>query len=126
MLIASARRDGTATFQHVRPGPHVVQRLCLGASELRVFAIGVLLALWAQASFEARRDADAHREIVAPLDVMLRGAPAVAAARVSTAACARLRIDQLDDALQSGSGDWTTMPAPELPETMRRGRIPPG
>lgn len=111
-------------LQRLRPGPRTIQRLRHWGSELLVVAIGVLLALWAQAWFEARRDAGTHRETLAQIDDMLRLALVVAAARVSADACARERISALDDALRSSNGQWTAMPAHGLPEAMRRSRFP--
>jgi hypothetical protein len=112
-------------FKRLRPGPGVIQRLRHWTSELLVVAIGVLLALWAQAWFEARRDADSHRETLVQLDRMFHRALVVAAARVSTADCARRRIAELDAALRVTDGQWNAMPIPDLPAPMRRGRFPP-
>jgi hypothetical protein len=112
-------------FKRLRPGPGVVQRLRHWTSELLVVAIGVLLALWAQAWFEARRDADSHRETIGQLDRMFHRAMVVAAARVSAADCARRRIAELDAALRATDGQWTAMPIPGLPAPMRGGQFPP-
>jgi hypothetical protein len=102
-----------------------MQRLRHWTSELLVVAIGVLLALWAQAWFESRRDADDHRETIAQIDRMFHRALVVAAARVSTADCARRRIAELDDALRASDGQWTALPIPGLPAPMRAGMFPP-
>jgi len=102
-----------------------MQRLRHWTSELLVVAIGVLLALWAQAWFEARRDADSHRETIGQLDHMFHRALVVAAARMSTADCARRRIAELDAALRASDGQWTAMPIPGLPPPMRSGQFPP-
>ena len=112
-------------FKRLWPGPGVVQRLRDWMSELLVVAIGVLLALWAQAWFEARRDADSHRETIGQLDRMFHRALVVAAARVSTSDCARQRIAELDAALRATSGQWTAMPIPGLPAPMRGSQFPP-
>lgn len=112
-------------FKRLRPGPQFVQRLRHWTSELLVVAIGVLLALWAQAWFESRRDADSHRETIAQLDRMFHRAMVVAAARVSTADCARQRIAELDAGLQASEGHWTAMPIPGLPPAMRGVQFPP-
>lgn len=112
-------------LERLRPGPRFIQRLQHWTSELLVVAIGVLLALWAQAWFESRRNADSHRETIAQLDRMFDRALVVAAARVSTADCARRRIAELDAALRASDGQWTAMPIPGLPDAMRGGAFPP-
>lgn len=93
--------------------------------ELIVVAIGVLLALWAQAWFEGRRDAESHRETVAQMDAVIRRTLAQTAARVSSDLCSQRRIAELDEALRSSTGQWTARALPNLPDRMVVGHFPP-
>jgi hypothetical protein len=94
-------------------------------TELAIVAIGVLLALWAQAWFEGRKESDVHRETVAQMDALFGRAQVQTAARVASSDCAIQRIAALDAALSASDGQWKAMPLPNLPEVMVTGHYPP-
>ncbi len=93
--------------------------------ELAIVVVGVLLALWAQAWFEGRKEASIHRETIEQMDELFRRALVQAAARVSSSDCSRLRIAALDDALRSSNGQWQAMPIRNLPDRLLIGHYPP-
>lgn len=92
-------------------------------TELVIVVVGVLLALWAQAWFEARREDLVHRETIGEMDALVGRALVQTAARVSSSECARRRIAELDTALSASDGRWTGMPLPGLPERMVAGHF---
>ena len=92
--------------------------------ELAIVAGGVLLALWAQAWFEGRKEARIHRDTIAQMDAVFGRVLVQTAARVSSSECARARIAELDDALRSSSGQWKAMPMRNLPGGMNVGHYP--
>jgi hypothetical protein len=93
-----------------------MRRLRHWGMELAIVAGGVLLALWAQAWFEGRKEARIHRDTIAQMDAVFARVLALTAARVSSSECARARIAELDDALQSSTGQWKAMPMDNLPD----------
>lgn len=99
-------------------------RLARWGMELMVVAVGVLLALWAQAWFDARKEAEIHRETIAQMDALIRRVLTQTAARVSSDLCSRQRIAELDDALRSSDGQWDAMALPDLPGQMLIGHFP--
>lgn len=94
-------------------------------TELAIVAVGVLLALWAQAWFEDRKESDIHRETVAQMDALFGRTLVQTAARVASSDCAIQRIAALDDALRESDGQWRAMPLPNLPEVMATGHYRP-
>jgi hypothetical protein len=84
--------------------------------ELAIVAGGVLLALWAQAWFEGRKEARIHRDTIAQMDAVFARVLALTAARVSSSECARARIAELDDALRLSTVEWKAMPMGTLPD----------
>jgi len=94
-------------------------------TELVIVAVGVLLALWAQAWLEGRKESDIHRETVAEMDALFGRTLVQTAARVASSDCAIQRIAALDDALRASDGQWRAMPLPNLPEGMATGHYLP-
>lgn len=94
-------------------------------SELIIVAVGVLLALWAQAWFEDRKESELHREVIAQLDELLGRTLVQTAARVASSHCAVARIAAIDRALSSSDGQWQAMPLPDLPGAMATGHYKP-
>ena len=94
-------------------------------TELAIVAVGVLLALWAQAWFEGRKEAELHRETLAQLDELFARTLVQAAARVASNRCAIERIAALDRALVASDGPWQAMPLPTLPAAMATGHYKP-
>lgn len=94
-------------------------------TELAIVAVGVLLALWAQAWFEGRKEADVHRETIAQMDALFGRTLVQTSARVASSSCAIQRIAALDDALRMSDGQWHAMPLPNLPAAMVTGHYPP-
>ena len=94
------------------------------AMELIVVVVGVLLALWAQAWFEHRRDAEVHHETIEEMDALLGRALVQTAARVAADACTRQRIGELDEALRASAGEWRGMPLGDLPAGLQAGQFP--
>ena len=107
----------------VRVGPELLRWVRHWAAELATVAIGVLLALWAQAWFEGRIEQRVHRDTVEQLDDLIGRALVLTAARVSASDCATRRIAELDDALRATDGQWTGMPLAGLPESMAAGHF---
>lgn len=107
----------------VRVGPELLRWIRRWAAELATVAIGVLLALWAQAWFEGRLERRVHRDTVEQMDELIDRALVLTAARVSASGCATRRIAELDDALRSTDGRWTGMPLAGLPESMAAGHF---
>ena len=104
-------------------GPEPLRWVRHWAAELATVAVGVLLALWAQAWFEGRVEKRAHRDTVEQMDELIARALVLTAARVSASECATRRIAELDDALRSSDGQWTGMPLARLPESMTAGHF---
>jgi hypothetical protein len=94
-------------------------------TELAIVAVGVLLALWAQAWFESRTESGIHRETVAQMDALFGRTLVQTAARVASSDCAIQRIAALDEALRASDGQWRAMPLPNLLEGMATGHYPP-
>lgn len=109
-----------------QPPAHSLRRnLRHWGTELAIVAVGVLLALWAQAWFEGRKQSDVQRETVAQMDALFGRTLVQTAARVASSDCAIQRIAALDDALRTSNGQWRAMPLPNLPEAMVTGHYPP-
>lgn len=104
-------------------GPESLRWVRHWAAELATVAIGVLLALWAQAWFENRVERRVHRDTVEQMDDLIVRALVLTAARVSASECATRRIAELDDALRTSDGQWTGMPLTRLPESMAAGHF---
>jgi hypothetical protein len=111
-------------FERLRLDARWLHRVGHWAMELIVVVVGVLLALWAQAWFEHRRDAEVHRETIAEMDALLGRVLAQTAARVSADACTRQRIAELDAALRASAGQWRAMPLGDLPKPLQVGHFP--
>lgn len=94
-------------------------------TELAIVAVGVLLALWAQAWLEGRKQETVQRETVAQMDALFGRALVQTAARVASGKCATQRITELDNALRASDGRWRAMPLRNLPERMAAGHYPP-
>jgi hypothetical protein len=94
-------------------------------TELAVVVAGVLLALWAQAWFEGRKESDVHRDTIVQMDALFGRVLAQTAARMASSDCAIERIADLDEALRSSNGDWRAMPLPDLPDSMAAGHFRP-
>lgn len=94
-------------------------------TELAIVVLGVLLALWAQAWFESRKEAAIHRETLAQMDDMFGRVLVQTAARVASSECAVRRIAELDDALRASDGQWRGMPLQGLPNAATSGHFPP-
>ena len=94
-------------------------------TELAVVVLGVLLALWAQAWFESRKEAAIHRETIGQMNDMFGRVLVQTAARVATSRCAVRRITELDDALRASDGQWRGMPLQGLANPETSGRFPP-
>ena len=94
-------------------------------TELAIVVLGVLLALWAQAWFETRKEAAIHRETIAQMDDMFARVLVQTAARVAASECATQRIAELDDALRASNGQWRGMPLPGLLDPGTQARFPP-
>lgn len=107
------------------PARSVSGRVRHWVAELAIVAVGVLLALWAQAWFEGRKESAVHREAIAQLDDLLGRTLAQTAARVASSRCAIERIASLDHALRSSDGQWQAMPLPNLPKAMITGHYKP-
>lgn len=107
----------------VRVGPESLRWIRHWAAELATVAIGVLLALWAQAWFEGRVEKRVHRDTVEQMDGLIDRALVLTAARVSASECATRRIAELDDALRATDGHWIGMPLAGLPESMAAGHF---
>ena len=71
----------------IRPRARVMRYLGRWGIELAVVVAGVLLALWAQAWFEGRKEADAHRDTIAQMDALFGRVLAQTAARVASSDC---------------------------------------
>lgn len=108
-----------------RPGARATRGLRHWATELAIVAAGVLLALWAQAWFEGRKQSDIHGETVAQMDALFGRALVQTSARVASSQCAIERIAALDNALRASDGQWLAMPLTGLPEGMATGHYPP-
>jgi hypothetical protein len=108
-----------------RPGTRATRNLRHWVTELAIVAAGVLLALWAQAWFEGRKETDIHRETVAQMDALFGRTLVQTSARVATSPCAIDRIAALDNALRMSDGQWRAMPLTGLPEGMAIGHYPP-
>ena len=93
-------------------------------TELAIVVAGVLIALWAQAWFEGRKEGKVQRETVEQMDRLFGRALVQTAARVASSSCSRERIAELDDALRSSTGNWTAMPIRNLPAGMLVGHFP--
>jgi hypothetical protein len=111
-------------FERLRLDARWLHRAGHWTMELVVVVVGVLLALWAQAWFEHRRDAEVHRETIAEMDALLGRVLAQTAARVSADACTRRRIGELDTALRASDGQWRAMPLVDVPGELQAGRFP--
>ena len=111
-------------FNRTWLSPGTIGRIAHWGTELIVVAIGVLLALWAQAWFEGRKDAATRRDTVAQMDAVIGRVLALTAARVSSDLCSRQRIAELDDALRSSAGQWSARALPNLPGRMVVGHFP--
>jgi hypothetical protein len=111
-------------FKRIRPGEQPMRRLRRWSLELAVVVVGVLLALWAQAWFEGRKEAAIHRDTVAQMDALFGRVLAQTASRVAASECSRARITELDDALRTSTGQWQGMPLRNLPERMNVGHFP--
>lgn len=111
-------------LERVSPGPRSMRRARHWATELVIVVVGVLLALWAQAWFEARQERRVHRDTVEQMDALVGRALVLTASRVSSSACSRDRIAALDDALRSSNGHWQGMPLRGLPDGMVVGHYP--
>ena len=111
--------------QGFRPGANATRSLRHWGTELAIVAVGVLLALWAQAWFEGRKESDIHRETIAQMDALFGRALVQTSARVASSQCAIDRIAALDDALRASDGQWRAMPLTGLPEGMAAGHYPP-
>jgi hypothetical protein len=111
-------------LERIRLGARRLRRARHWTMELLVVAVGVLLALWAQAWFEHRRDAEVHRETIAEMDALLGRVLAQTAARVAAEACTRARIAELDAALRASAGQWLAMPLRNLPQGLQAGHFP--
>lgn len=107
----------------VRVGPDLLRWIRHWTAELATVAIGVLLALWAQAWFEGRLEQRAHRDTVQQMDDLIGRALVLTAARVSASECATRRIAELDDALRATDGHWIGMPLAGLPDSMAVGHF---
>jgi hypothetical protein len=101
-----------------------MRRLRHWGMELAIVAGGVLLALWAQAWFEGRKEARIHGDTIAQMDALFGRALAQTAARVSSSECARSRIAELDDALRTSTGQWKAMPLGRAPDRLNVGHYP--
>lgn len=110
--------------RRARLGPQPIQLIRHWGTELAIVVAGVLIALWAQAWFEGRKESQVHRETIAQMDRLFGRALVQTAARVSSSSCSRERIAELDDALRSSTGNWTAMPIRNLPERMLVGHFP--
>lgn len=108
----------------IRLAPGTIGRVGHWGMELLVVAVGVLLALWAQAWFEGRKEAETHRDTIAQMDALIRRILAQTAARVSADACSRARIAELDEALRSTTGRWSARALPNIPDSMAVGHYP--
>jgi hypothetical protein len=104
-------------------GPESLRWIRHWAAELATVAVGVLLALWAQAWFEGRVEKRVHRDTVEQMDDLIGRALVLTAARVSASECATRRIAELDEALRSSNGQWAGMPLARLPESMAAGHF---
>ena len=104
-------------------GPESMRRVRHWGMELVVVVVGVLLALWAQAWFESRREGQVHRETIDEMDALVGRALVQTAARVSSGECSRRRIAELNAALSASDGRWTGMPLPGLPGRMATGHF---
>lgn len=111
-------------FRRTWPVTGTIARIARWGMELIVVAIGVLLALWAQAWFEGRKDAEARRDTIREMDVLIGRALVQTAARVSSDLCSRRRIAELDGALRSSAGQWSASALPGLPGGMVVGHFP--
>jgi hypothetical protein len=111
-------------LERVNPGPRSMRRILHWGTELVIVVVGVLLALWAQAWFAERQERRVHRETIAQMDALFGRALVLTASRVSSSACSRDRIAELDDALRSSTGRWTGMPLSDLPDGMVVGHYP--
>jgi hypothetical protein len=109
----------------MRPRARAMRYLGRWGTELAVVVAGVLLALWAQAWFEGRKEAEVHRDTIAQMDALFGRVLAQTAARVASSDCSSERIAELDDALRSSDGYWRAMPLPDLPDTMAVGHYRP-
>ena len=85
--------------EQMRPIARAMRYLGRWGTELAVVVVGVLLALWAQAWFEGRKEADVHRDTTAQMDALLGRVLAQTAARVASSDCSSERIAELDDAV---------------------------
>ena len=101
-----------------------MRRLGQWAIELAIVVVGVLIALWAQAWFEGRKEAGIHRDTIAQMDALFGRVLVQTASRVSSSDCSRERIAELDDALRSSTGQWQAMPLRKLPDRMNIGHYP--
>jgi hypothetical protein len=111
-------------LKRIGPGMRSMRRLRQWAIELAVVVVGVLLALWAQAWFEGRKEAAVHRDTIAQMDALFGRVLAQTASRVSSSECSRERIAELDGALQASTGQWQAMPLRQLPERLNIGHYP--
>lgn len=111
-------------FRQIRLGPQLMHRIRHWGMELAVVVVGVLLALWAQAWFEGRKEAGIHRDTIEQIDDLFRRALVQSAARVSSNDCSRDRIAELDNALRLSNGQWKGMPIRNLPDRMLVGHYP--
>lgn len=112
-------------LEGMRPRARAMRYFGRWGTELAVVVAGVLLALWAQAWFEGRKQADVHRDTIAQMDALFGRVLAQTAARVASGDCSSERIADLDDALRSSDGYWRAMPLPDLPDSMAAGHYRP-
>lgn len=125
-IVFVGKKRGTSgqMFKRVRLGPQPMRRIRHWGMELAVVVGGVLLALWAQAWFEGRKEGRIHSDTVEQIDDLFGRALVQTAARVSSSSCSRERIAELDNALRSSTGHWTAMPIRNLPDYMNVGHYP--
>ena len=84
----------------------------------RIVAGGVLLALWAQALFERRKEARIHGDTIAHMDAVFGRVLTQTAARVSSSECARAPASWRAWRRSAGSG---AAPTTLLPIAARPG-----
>jgi hypothetical protein len=111
-------------FNRIRLAARPMRRLRQWGMELAIVVGGVLLALWAQAWFEGRKEAVIHRDTIAQMDALFGRVLAQTSSRVSSSECSRTRIAELDDALRTSTGEWQAMPLRSLPERLNIGHYP--
>jgi hypothetical protein len=111
-------------FKRIMPGAQPMRRLRQWTTELAVVVVGVLLALWAQAWFEGRKEAAIHRDTIVQMDALFGRVLAQTASRVAANECSRERIAELDAALAASAGQWQAMPMSRLPERLSIGHFP--